>query len=85
MFLIVWKHFFHLLNLLLVISWTLLGQLSHSENLNQVISYKSCKFGTSLVAQWLRIRLPMQGTQVRALVPEDPTCTGATKLMRPNY
>ena len=24
--------------------------------------------GTSLVAQWLRIRLPMQGTQVRALV-----------------
>ncbi|XP_067586824.1 protein lin-52 homolog isoform X2 [Pseudorca crassidens] len=24
---------------------------------------------TSLVAQWLRIRLPMQGTRVRALVP----------------
>ena len=33
--------------------------------------------GTSLVAQWLRIRLPMQGTQVRALVREDPTCHGA--------
>ena len=27
--------------------------------------------GTSLVAQWLRIRLPMQGTWVRALVQED--------------
>ena len=26
------------------------------------------------MAQWLRIRLPMQGTQVRALVQEDPTC-----------
>ena len=29
---------------------------------------------TSLVAQWLRIYLPMQGTQVRSLVQEDPTC-----------
>ena len=28
----------------------------------------------SLVAQWLRTHLPMQGTQVRALVWEDPTC-----------
>ena len=27
----------------------------------------------SLVAQWLRVRLPMQGTQVRALVQEDAT------------
>ena len=26
--------------------------------------------GTSLVVQWLRIRLPMQGTQVRSLVRE---------------
>ena len=30
--------------------------------------------GTSLVAQWLRIHLPMQGTQVPFLVREDPTC-----------
>ena len=35
--------------------------------------------GASLVVQWLRIRLPMQGTRVRALVREDPTCRGATK------
>ena len=41
--------------------------------------------GASLVAQWLRIRLPMQGTRVRALVQEDPTCRGATKPMRHNY
>ena len=32
----------------------------------------------SLVAQWLRICLLMQGTRVRALVWEDPTCHGAT-------
>ena len=31
----------------------------------------------SLVAQWLRVRLPMQGTRVRALVRGDPTCRGA--------
>ena len=41
--------------------------------------------GASLVAQWLRIRLPMQGTRVRALIREDPTCRGATKPMRHNY
>ena len=34
--------------------------------------------GASLVAQWLRIRLPTQGTRVRALGREDPTCRGAT-------
>ena len=39
----------------------------------------------SLVAQWLRARLPMQGTWVRALVREDPTCRGATKPMCHNY
>ena len=39
----------------------------------------------SLVVQWLRIRLPMQGTRVRALVREDPTCRGATKLVHHNY
>ena len=39
----------------------------------------------SLVAQWLRIRLPMQGTWVRALAREDPTCRGTTKPVRHNY
>ena len=32
----------------------------------------------SLVEQWLRICLLTQGTRVRALVWEDPTCRGAT-------
>ena len=41
--------------------------------------------GTSLVPQWLRIRLPMQGTRVRALVWEDPTCRGATEPVRHSY
>ncbi|KAJ8784723.1 hypothetical protein J1605_008074 [Eschrichtius robustus] len=39
----------------------------------------------SLVVQWLRIHLPMQGTRVRALVREDPTCRAATKPVRHNY
>ena len=30
-------------------------------------------------------RLPMQGTRVRALVREDPTCRGATKPVHRNY
>ena len=38
-------------------------------------AFKSLR--ASLVAQWLRICLPMQGTRVRALVWEDPTCRGA--------
>ena len=42
-------------------------------------------FRASLVVQWLRIRLPMQGTWVRTLVREDPTCRGATKAVRHNY
>ena len=41
--------------------------------------------GASLVVQWLRIRLPMQGTQVLALVWEDPTCRGATGPVSHNY
>ena len=39
----------------------------------------------SLVTQWLRICLPMQGTRVRALVWEDPTCRGATRSVSHNY
>ena len=46
---------------------------------------KKLKIGASLVVQWLRIRLPMQGTWVRALVWEDPTCCGATGPVSHNY
>ena len=38
-----------------------------------------------LVAQWLRIRLPMQGIWVQALVWEAPTRHGATKPVCHNY
>ena len=41
--------------------------------------------GASLVAQWLRICLPMQGIRVRALVWEDTTCRGATRPVSHNY
>ena len=48
-------------------------------------SSEEASLGTSLMAQWVRIRLPMQGTRVRALVWEDPTCRGATKPVCRNY
>ena len=41
--------------------------------------------GPSLVVQWLRICLPIQGTRVQALVWEDPTCRGATRPVSHNY
>ena len=47
--------------------------------------YFKVYYWISLVAQWLRICLPMLGTQVRALVQEDATCCRATKPMRHNY
>ena len=54
-----------------------LPKLNHEEieNMNRA----------SLVAQWLGICLPMQGTWVRALVWEDPTCRGATGPVSRNY
>ena len=48
------------------------------------INFKTAVIGASLVAQWLRVCLPMQGTWVRALVWEDPTCRGATKPVSHN-
>ena len=36
-------------------------------------------FQTSLVVQWLRILLPVQGLFIWSLVWEDPTCWGAAK------
>ena len=57
------------------------------EECNQSIYGKKnpTKFRASLVAQWLRICLPMQGARVRALVWEDPTCRGAAGPMSHNY
>ena len=55
--------------------------------LEQRLSFVQLKgrAGASLVAQWLRICLPMQGTRVRALVWEDPTCPGANGPVSHNY
>ena len=41
--------------------------------------------GASLVVQWLRICLLMQGTRVRAPVWEDPTCRRAARPVSHNY
>ena len=41
--------------------------------------------GASLVAQWLRVCLPRQGTRVRALVWEDLTCRGEAGPVSHNY
>ena len=61
----------------------------HSEKDPKLLPYfcqsKVPLYGTSLVAQWLRICLPMQGTQVRALVGEDSTCRRANKPVCHNY
>ena len=39
----------------------------------------------SLVAQWIRICLPMQEAWVWALIQEESTCFGATKPIHHNY
>ena len=40
---------------------------------------------TSLVALWLRIRLPMLETWVQSLTWEDPTCRETTNSMHHSY
>ena len=68
-----------------------LGKASFTENWEECISTeprlpsKEWHSRASLMAQWLRIRLPMQETWVRALVWEDPTCRGATRPVSHNY
>ena len=59
-------------------------QLLRKQHIFLNICFKTM-YQASLVVQWLRIRLPMQRTQVPALVREDPTCRGETKPVRHNY
>ena len=47
-------------------------QAHYSNRDNQ--KYKKSFLPLPLVIQWIRIRLPMQGTQVWYLVQEDSTC-----------
>ena len=39
----------------------------------------------SLVAQWVRIHMPMKGTWVQSLIWEDSTSCRATKPVHHNY
>ena len=50
-----------------------------------LLRFKNTPDWASLVVQWLGIRLPIQGTRVRALAWEDPTCRGATGPVSHNY
>ena len=52
---------------------------------SQITTMSKPENWASLVAQWLGICLPVQGTRVRALVWEDPTCRRATKPVSHNY
>ena len=92
-----WNNSIHstLKKIKMVINLTKEVQYLYSENYKTVLrncwetfhvhGLEDSMCGTSLVAQWLRIRLPMQGTRVWALVQEDLTCRGATKPVRHNY
>ena len=50
-----------------------------------IVDFEITENWASLVPQWLRIRLPMQGTQVRALVQEDAICRSVTKPVHHNF
>ena len=62
-------------------------QPSNSTPRYQIQENQKHSHRASLVVQRLRIRLPMQSTQVRSLIQEDPTFLGASKpgttLLRP--
>ena len=72
---------------LYLFGWDLSPQDQEVNNVTTRVGKREYKFmcRASLVAQWLRVCLPMQGTRVRALVWEDPTCLRATKPVSHNY
>ena len=53
--------------------------------IRQILTVIKGEIWASLVVQWLRVCLLMQGTWVRALIWEDPTCRGATGPVSRNY
>ena len=58
-----------------------------TQDLYTASSSQSPEFQSGSQAPWLATLscLPMQGTRVRALVREDPTCHGATKPVHHSY
>ena len=67
-------------------TWRINSVLLNKQEITEEIKEEIKKYrGAPLVALWLRIRLPIQGTRLQALVWEDPTCRGATKPVSHNY
>ena len=66
------------------ITFTIMALIKNTQGFPGGVVVKNPPAWASLVAQWLRICLPMQGTGVRALVWEDPTCRGATRPVSHN-
>ena len=60
-----------------------LGSLSDSEA--AVPCWWDVSLGVSSAVRWLRIHLPMPGTQARSLVQEDSTCCRAAEPMSHSY
>ena len=83
-----WWRLFSLQIILKILSLSIIFLLTHTHTYTynkQRKQNKKRKKGPSLVAQWLGVCLRVQGTRVRALVWEDPTCRGATGPVSHNY
>ena len=79
--------FFIMIRLFWEASWETQQRIWFSLDFERFLSVRELKnyrMRASLVAQWLRVRLPMQGTRVRVLGWEDPTCRRATRPVRHN-
>ena len=64
---------------------SIMASLQTTPSAKDIKNFMKNIYRASLVVQWLRICLPMQGTRVWALVWEDPTCRGAAGPMSHNY
>ena len=60
------------------------GPGSKAAAIRESLTAKAASPGTSLVVQWLRLKLSMQGAQVQSLVRElDPTCMATKRSCMP--
>ena len=66
-------------------SWWWTGKPVKESDTTERLNWTEVSPRTSLLAQWIRSCLPMQGTWVQFLVQEDPTCLRATKPVWNNY
>ena len=82
-----WQSFLESWKMLLTYTWVVIVQVYPCVNINQAgffMHFEVDTLGTSLVGQWLRICLPVQGKWVQSLVQEDPTCaTHVPELRKP--